>query len=465
MPTDFKATQVRVQKIIASGSSTKPYLLMYPSGSASNETGGLVNMTGTGSDGWLFVSGGVAASDKVVFGGDITVSGTVHVNPQKSAAPDFRIDGTSVNLFFADVSEQKIAISGSFVVTGSSILSSSLTVTGSSIVTGSFTVTGSSTVTGSFTVTGSSILSSSLTVIGSSIVNGSLTVTGSSTVTGSFVVTGSSILSSSLTVIGSSIVNGSSTVTGSFTVTGSSIITGSFTVTGSSILSSSLTVIGSSIVNGSSTVTGPLVVTGSFIVSGSAVTSPIAMFGIHGTQLAPLSLGNDAFFFVSGNINPTLIAPDYSRRGTAIFGGDVVASGSLFGGPTLKIGSPTDVRGGTTIYGTLTTSGSVHNIGLVKFINVTSAAVDISGYRYVKFTNTPATITCNLPSPTVGSSLGRIITLARGFTSTAAVTITTPVGNIHSSVADSPNYTLANVTSWVEIICDGANWVVTSFGT
>jgi len=81
MPIDFKASQIRTNKIIASGSNSKPYLLIYPSGSALNELGALTKITGTGSDGWLFVSGGINANERVVFGGDTIVSGTFVVSP------------------------------------------------------------------------------------------------------------------------------------------------------------------------------------------------------------------------------------------------------------------------------------------------------------------------------------------------------------------------------------------------
>jgi hypothetical protein len=81
MPIDFKASQIRTNKIIASGSNSKPYLLIYPSGSAFNDSGALTKITGTGSDGWLFVSGGINANERVVFGGDTIISGTFVVSP------------------------------------------------------------------------------------------------------------------------------------------------------------------------------------------------------------------------------------------------------------------------------------------------------------------------------------------------------------------------------------------------
>jgi len=51
--------------------------------------------------------------------------------------------------------------------------------------------------------------------------------------------------------------------------------------------------------------------------------------------------GNDVALFVSGNISAKpSTSPAYSIRGTTVFGGDVVISGTLFGGSPLFIGSP-----------------------------------------------------------------------------------------------------------------------------
>ena len=82
MPKDFKASQVRTNKIIASGSDTNPKLLIYPSSSAGDDFGSIINMPSTGSDGWLFISGGINNNEKTVFGGDATVSGSFVVGPR-----------------------------------------------------------------------------------------------------------------------------------------------------------------------------------------------------------------------------------------------------------------------------------------------------------------------------------------------------------------------------------------------
>ena len=60
--------------------------------------------------------------------------------------------------------------------------------------------------------------------------------------------------------------------------------------------------------------------------------------------------GNDVALFVSGNISAKpSTSPNYSIRGTTVFGGDVVISGTLFGGSPLFIGSPISASAGFNI--------------------------------------------------------------------------------------------------------------------
>lgn len=89
MTYDFRASQVRTNKIIASGSTgTNAALLIYPFASALNQSGSIntsVFATGSiGTDVFLFVSGavnsmGTAVSGTSVFGGDLKVSGAFMV--------------------------------------------------------------------------------------------------------------------------------------------------------------------------------------------------------------------------------------------------------------------------------------------------------------------------------------------------------------------------------------------------
>lgn len=80
-PPDFKSSGIRAERIIASGSSSNPRLLLIGSGAAGND-GGAVDtndlvLAGTGSDTWLFVSGAIGGNDRVTFGGDVYISGSL----------------------------------------------------------------------------------------------------------------------------------------------------------------------------------------------------------------------------------------------------------------------------------------------------------------------------------------------------------------------------------------------------
>jgi hypothetical protein len=80
-PPDFKSSGIRVERIIASGSSTNPRLLLIGSGATGNDgvtvdTSNL-RLFGTGSDTWLFISGAVGGTDRVTFGGDVHISGSL----------------------------------------------------------------------------------------------------------------------------------------------------------------------------------------------------------------------------------------------------------------------------------------------------------------------------------------------------------------------------------------------------
>jgi len=113
---DFKATGLRVERILATGSNLP--LTVYSASVASNQIGGVSDnnlFTNVGSDTFLFVSGSKDAKDVVdsrgvtLFGGDVVISGTLYAESQvievdKSVAGDFvvnRLDGVnSVNSLF-----------------------------------------------------------------------------------------------------------------------------------------------------------------------------------------------------------------------------------------------------------------------------------------------------------------------------------------------------------------------------
>lgn len=89
MALDFRASQTRTNKLIASGSTgTNAKLLFYPFASALNLSGGLnSSVFGTGSigkDAFLYISGAVgslngSSNGAVVAGGDVHVSGNLQV--------------------------------------------------------------------------------------------------------------------------------------------------------------------------------------------------------------------------------------------------------------------------------------------------------------------------------------------------------------------------------------------------
>lgn len=390
MPIDFKATQARVHKIIASGSSggSKPWLLFYPSGSASNETGGVQKLSGTGSDGWLFISGAVGSSEKSVFGGDVTVSGVVHVNPQGGALSDFRVDGNSgTHLVFADASSQRVGIdtstpSGTLHVGDGDGATPGLVVGDTAII----NYSRQSAVVSTFLVRRSSthVDNDALLVVSSSSdrvgirkhsPQATLDVSGSVMVTGSLYaqnITGSltRLLDGTPYLIAGSNISLATGSSGAVTITSTGGGTpggaagqvqfndgASFAGSPDFVFLNGPTNVGIGVsspvarLHVSGILPFPAIAyTGSLrsfegppgIIAGNS-TNPIAVFGVSGTLASPKVLGSDVFFFVSGNITKGLLStPDYTKRGTSVFGGDVVISGSLYGGSPLRIGSEID---------------------------------------------------------------------------------------------------------------------------
>lgn len=114
---DFKATGLRVERILATGSNLP--LKVYSASIASDQVGGVSDnnlLTNVGTDTFLFVSGSKDAKDVnnsrgiTLFGGDVVISGTLYAESQvvevdKSVAGNFivnRQDGVnSVNSLFS----------------------------------------------------------------------------------------------------------------------------------------------------------------------------------------------------------------------------------------------------------------------------------------------------------------------------------------------------------------------------
>lgn len=91
MSVDFKANQIRINRVINSGSSLISPLLVYGVEAATNEQGGinLAHFPGLGSDVWLYVSGTRDVADQaygaVAFRGDVVVSGALQIGDAPGA--------------------------------------------------------------------------------------------------------------------------------------------------------------------------------------------------------------------------------------------------------------------------------------------------------------------------------------------------------------------------------------------
>jgi hypothetical protein len=112
-------------------------------------------------------------------------------------------------------------ISGSFLVTGSTVQIGNNTLTGNTILSGSINVSGST------TFNGTHILSGSNTIDGNTLMTGTNTIIGNTFMSGSIEVSGSSNFHNSIFIV-----TGSTYFTGSHDVKGNSTITGSFNVSG-----------------------------------------------------------------------------------------------------------------------------------------------------------------------------------------------------------------------------------------
>ncbi len=87
---------------------------------------------------------------------------------------------------------------------------------------------------------------------------------------------------------------------------------------------------------------------------------------------APKDIGNDVFFFVSGSVG----SRGTTSTGSAVFGGDVVISGSLFGGSPLIIGDSLRVTG--SVDSSLGFSGSLTRLSNGKSYLVAGSNVTIT---------------------------------------------------------------------------------------
>lgn len=395
MPIDFRASQLQTNKIIASGSTgtgTGAQILVYShladDGTSPNQ--GFIDQNvfdtsnGIGTDIFLFVSGGIGerfvggAKSISVFGGDLHVSGNLTVGGTYPA-------GGGGSNFFWSPSNPFIEASGSLTITGSGYFKKGLTgslqqvspgvpyllagpnITLATNSLGQVSITGSASGGGgsSFyrlevldyyatnninTTTAGQVIfpanqfTGSLVLYGV-IANSSATATGSirlyNVTSGSYVHIGgpgnqylsvsgvNPTIVSSVNLISASNFNSSSQAIYELQVSSSN--GGSTAFFGGFELRPSGSFTGVTYMTSSTYYT---YVSGTWEDGGNklATTSSVAVTGLQGPGFFANNVGSDVFFYVSGN-NGGVSA----GNGVAVFGGDVVISGVLYGGSPLKI--------------------------------------------------------------------------------------------------------------------------------
>lgn len=126
MSVDFRTRQLRVNQIINSGSTSTAPLLVYGLGSATDDSGGFAaSHFTTGSDTWLFVSGGVGSKNStsrgvVTFKGDVVISGTIY----DGVGASYSTGGGSGVSYFDSTTNGSIFTTGSAAFRGSDSLDS-----------------------------------------------------------------------------------------------------------------------------------------------------------------------------------------------------------------------------------------------------------------------------------------------------------------------------------------------------
>jgi len=96
MAKDFLSSQIRTNQIIASRSLGTLPSIMFISSSIANGTGGITGPTlGAGADVFLFVSGSRAGGATSLFGGNLKTSGSLTVNDDALVIGDFQTNGNA----------------------------------------------------------------------------------------------------------------------------------------------------------------------------------------------------------------------------------------------------------------------------------------------------------------------------------------------------------------------------------
>ena len=399
MAGDFKASQVQTNKIIVTGSfanQTTNQLLVY-NYSAQNTglpNNGLIDPSkfdtsgGIGTDTFLFVSGGIGKKDAAysnavsVFGGDVHISGNLTVGGSSPGG-----GGGGGNQYWFETGLNRIYSTGSVEVTGSLSVTSGISGSLTRLTDGtSYLVAGANIIVSSAS-NGSVTISSNASGNGQSfyrleVVDYASVDSTISTSVGQ-VIFPANEFSGSLTLRGV-IANSNSLATGSvqlFNITSGTYVhiggpgvthiysTGTIPTIVNSVnlynaanfnnvaqsvyelqASSSnglyTTILGGFELRPSGSFTGVTYSTSSYYytyTSGTwedgvdrlATTSSVAIAGNLGISYFADAIGTDTFFFVSGANG----GKDGTVPSVAVFGGDVVISGTLHGGSPLKVGS------------------------------------------------------------------------------------------------------------------------------
>jgi hypothetical protein len=330
MPIDFRASQIQTNKIIASGSTgteTGAQIVVYShladDGTSPNQ--GFIDQSAfitssIGTDIFLYVSGGIGeknisgAKSISVFGGDVHISGNLSIDGTGGGG------GGSGTSFYRLELLDYAAINSTSSITVGQVIFPANQFTGSLVLHGVI-ANQLSTATGSIQLYNVS--------------SGSYVEIGGAGITHLFSSGNVPAIITSVDLISATNFNSSSEAIYELQVSSSNGASYGF--------------FGGFELRPSGSFTGISYITSSFVyVSGTwedggnklATTSSVALAGNLGTGYFSDNVGSDVYFFVSGN-NGGVAAGD----GVAVFGGDVVMSGTLFGGSPLKIGTRINING------------------------------------------------------------------------------------------------------------------------
>ena len=133
-PPDFKASGLRVERIIASGSDTNPKLYIIGKDAAGNDgitvdTSDLI-LSGDGTDTWLFISGGIGNNNRVTFGGDVYISGSLTAASGGGTSPG----GATTEVQFNNAGSFSGSSGLRYIASTQTLVVANLTVTGTSTI-------------------------------------------------------------------------------------------------------------------------------------------------------------------------------------------------------------------------------------------------------------------------------------------------------------------------------------------